>query len=187
MAIKFEEIKKYLARNVRLSICFEDAHYQNYLIVSDIPNKKYDNLYVYGIGLVDVEFPMDVYTGPHNQDVFMMSSQDDTLEPAIEIVLHDKPREFERGVHEYLIFRDLKPYLQIGTSFSIVNREDWSHESYEYRRNIPGKYDDMYVYGITMENNPSMEKCLDKLDYNSCLRKRMVIVLSYSPRLCGMK
>ena len=28
MAIKFEELRKYVARNVRLSICFEDGYYQ---------------------------------------------------------------------------------------------------------------------------------------------------------------
>lgn len=35
MAITFGEIKQYLVRNVRLSICFENGHYHNYLIVSD--------------------------------------------------------------------------------------------------------------------------------------------------------
>ena len=37
MAIKFEELRKYVARNVRLSICFEDGYYHDYLMMSDIP------------------------------------------------------------------------------------------------------------------------------------------------------
>ena len=32
MAIKFKEIKNYIARNVRMSICFEDGYYHNYLM-----------------------------------------------------------------------------------------------------------------------------------------------------------
>lgn len=61
MAITFGEIKQYFARNVRLSICFEDGQYHNYLMGADIPEKKYDRFYVYGIGMADVEFSMDVY------------------------------------------------------------------------------------------------------------------------------
>ena len=50
MAIQFKKIRQYLARNARLSICFEDGYYQDYLMVSDIPAEKYKDLYVYGIG-----------------------------------------------------------------------------------------------------------------------------------------
>ena len=81
-----------------------------------------------------------------------------------------------------LIFRDLKPYLQIGRFFSVVNREDWSYETYEYRRDIPEKYDDMYVYGIGMENNPAIDEGLKAFEYDTILKKRMVIVLSDKPR-----
>lgn len=40
MAIQFKELRKYLARNIRLSICFEDGHYHDYLMISDIPLKN---------------------------------------------------------------------------------------------------------------------------------------------------
>lgn len=50
VAIQFKEIRQYLARNARLSICFEDGIYQDYLMVSDILAEKYKDLYVYGIG-----------------------------------------------------------------------------------------------------------------------------------------
>lgn len=178
MSIRFGEIKGYLARNVRLSICFEDGHYHNYMMVSDIPGQKYDSFYVYGIGMIDVEFSMDVYAKPQELDGVVTSSRDDTLAPAIEIVLCEKPREIERSTDENLVFRDLKPYLQIGRHFSVVNREDWSCELYEYRNDIPEKYDNMYVYGIGMEDNPDIEECLKEREYDTCLKKRMVIVLS---------
>lgn len=64
MAIQFKEIRQYLARNVRLSICFEDGYYHDYLMISDIPAEKYKDLYVYGIGMIDVEFSKDIYTSP---------------------------------------------------------------------------------------------------------------------------
>lgn len=56
MAIKFEELRKYVARNVRLSICLEDGYYHDYLMMSDIPEQKYAGFYIYGVGMVDVEF-----------------------------------------------------------------------------------------------------------------------------------
>lgn len=182
MAITFGEIKQYLARNIRLSICFEDGHYHNYLIVSDIPEQKYDRLYVYGIGMVDVEFPKDIYANPQEADGGMMASRDDKLEPAIEILLHEESREIERSTDETLVFKDLKPYLQIGKHFSIVNKEDWSYETFEYRNDIPEKYDNMYVYGIGMEDNPYIEKLLKEREYDTYLKKRMVIVLSGKKR-----
>lgn len=54
MAIKFKEIRRFLARNTRLSICLEDGDYHNYLLISDIPSLEYDELYVYGVGMTDV-------------------------------------------------------------------------------------------------------------------------------------
>lgn len=182
MAIKFEEIKKYLARNVRLSICFEDGHYHDYLMVSDIPDSKYDRLYVYGIGMIDVEFSMDVYSEPREQNGVMMSTRDDTIEPAIEVVLYEAPREIKRSTDEALVFRDLKPYLQSFGYFSVVDRGNWHREAYKLRDDIPGKYDDMYVYGIGMEDNPDIEERRKERKFDSYMKKRMVIVLSDKPR-----
>lgn len=178
MVIKFKEIKKYLARNVRLSICFEDGHYHDYLMVSDIPEGKYDELYVYGIGMIDVEFSMDVYSKPREQKGIMTFEKGFTIEPAVEIVLHETPREIERSIREALVFRDLKPYLQSFGYFSVVDRRGWSHETYELRDDISGKYDDIYVYGIGMENNPDIDEHLKKHKYDTCMKKRMVLVLS---------
>ena len=183
MAIKFKEIRRFLARNTRLSICFEDGDYHNYLLVSDIPVSEYDELYVYGVGMTDVEFSLDIYseTDEINREV-TISGRGFTMQPAIEIVLSDKPRDIERNICDNLTFKDLKPYLQIGGWFNIVNKLDWSSESYEYRENISEKYDSMYVYGIGMEYNPDLEETYRKLKYDTHFNKRMVLVLSDKPR-----
>ena len=70
-------------------------------------------------------------------------SKDDTLEPAIEIVVQGKPRDIERSTEDILLFKDLRPYLQIGRNFSVVNRLGWSNEAYEYKSEIPEKYNDI--------------------------------------------
>lgn len=189
MAIQFKEIRQYLARNTRLSICFEDGCYHDYLMISDIPTEKYKDLYVYGIGMIDVEFSKDIYTSPQNLDDTNSSIKikECTFEPAIEIVLHKTPRDIERKAEEVLLFKDIKPYLQIGRNFAVVNREDWSYKLYEWKRDIPDEYDDKFVFGIGMEDNfdendKDIIKVLEKRGYDSCMNKRMVIVLSDTGR-----
>ena len=183
MAIKFKEIRRFLARNIRLSICFEDGDYHNYLLISDIPSLEYDELYVYGVGMIVVEFSKDIYSEPEEPNGEVSISMSNlTMQPAIEIVLSDKPRNIERNICDNLTFKDLKPYLQIGGWFNIVNKLDWSSESYEYRENISEKYDSMYVYGIGMEYNPDLEETYRKLKYDTHFNKRMVLVLSDKPR-----
>ncbi len=59
MAITFNEIKQYISRIVRVSICFENGYYDNYTLISDISEGKYEDLFVYGIGMIDVEFTLD--------------------------------------------------------------------------------------------------------------------------------
>lgn len=44
------------------------------------------------------------------------------------------------------------------------------------------KYDNMYVYGIGMEDNTDLEETYRKLKYDTHLKKRMVLVLSDNPR-----
>lgn len=178
MAIQFKEIKKYIARNVRLSINHENGYYENYLFMADIPEQKYDHLYAHGIGMIDVEFPKDVYAAPVQSGETVIKSKDFTLKPAIEIVLNEKPRTIQRSNDKELLFRDLKPYLQIGKNFAVVKREDWSSEIYEFRRDIPEKYDNMHVYGIGMEDHPWVEEYWRVVDYETMHKKRMVIVLS---------
>lgn len=187
MAIQFKEIRKYLARNARLSICFEDGYYHDYLMISDIPAEKYKDLYVYGVGMIDVEFSKDIYVSPKDLNGVITSTKDDTIEPAMEVVLHEAPRDIERKAEDVLLFKDIKPYLQRGRNFAVVNREDWSCKLYEYRDDIPNDYDDMFVYGIGMEDNfdesdQNIIKALENRKYDSYWNKRMVIVLSNTAR-----
>lgn len=44
------------------------------------------------------------------------------------------------------------------------------------------KYDNMYVYGIGMEDNPGLEETYTELKHDTHLKKRMVLVLSDNPR-----
>lgn len=120
--------------------------------------------------MTDVEFSLDIYSEPDEingeENIY---GRDFTMQPAIEIVLSDKPRDIERNICDNLTFKDLKPYLQVIGEFNIVNKLDWLDESYKCRENIPEKYDNMYVYGI------GMERISDH-------KKRMVLVLSDNPR-----
>lgn len=183
MAIKFKEIRRFLARNIRLSICFLDGHYHNYLLVSNILSSEYDEFYVYGVGMTDVEFSLDIYSEPDeiNGEVNIFG-RNFTIQPAIEIVLSDRPRDIERNICDNLTFKDLKSYLQVVGEFNIVNKLGWSDEPYKYREKIPEKYDNMYVYGIGMEDNPGLEETYTELKHDTHLKKRMVLVLSDNPR-----
>lgn len=183
MAIKFKEIRRFLARNIRLSICFLDGHYHSYLLVSDILSSEYDEFYVYGVGMTDVEFSLDIYSEPDeiNGEVNIFG-RNFTIQPAIEIVLSDRPRDIERNICDNLTFKDLKSYLQVVGEFNIVNKLGWSDEPYKYREKIPEKYDNMYVYGIGMEDNPGLEETYTELKHDTHLKKRMVLVLSDNPR-----
>lgn len=103
MAIQFKEMRPYLARNVRISLCLEETYeYFNYLLKSDIPN-KYGELYVYGVGTADVEFSRDVFV---EYDETKELNHSFTLYPAIEIFLSKHPRDIQRSKGEYLLFKD---------------------------------------------------------------------------------
>ena len=102
-------------------------------MISDIPAEKYKDLYLYGVGMADVEFSMDIYASPKDLDGVTISTKDYTIEPAIEIVLYETPHNIERKAEDVLLFKDFKQYLQKGRNFAVVNREDWSYKLYEYR------------------------------------------------------
>lgn len=152
-------------------------------MVSDILASEYDELYVYGIGMTDVEFSKDIYSEPEEPNGEVSISMSNlTIQPAIEIVLSDKPRNIERNICDNLTFKDLKQYLQVIDEFNIVNKLDWSDESYKYREKKSERYDSMYVYGIGMEDNPDLEETYRELKHDTYLKKRMVLVLSDNPR-----
>ena len=54
--ITFGTLRKYISRIDRLSICMlETKEYSNYVFLKDVPD-RYDDLYVYGIGMIESEF-----------------------------------------------------------------------------------------------------------------------------------
>lgn len=182
MALQFKEIRDQLARNIRLSICFEDGRYDNYLILSDIPDEKYNDMYVYGVGKIDVEFSKDVYTDPSAEP----SGKDIDLCPALEIVLHDRPRDDvpERCSKGALTFGDLRNYLQITGRYAIVTRNDWALRSFDDMSDITEKYDGLFVYGIGLEDDPDADERFKNREHETTFVKRMVIVLSDVLRGC---
>lgn len=186
MAIRFKELKNYIARDVKLSICFRNGRYENYLLISDIPEGRYDELYVYGIGMVDVEFPMDVYKRPFIDFPEKLSCNHGYyIGCGLEIVLQDEPRDIPRQKENVLNFCDLRGYLQIGMNFSVVMREDWSAEQYMWKKDIPELYNDLYLYGIGVEDMQELPEGLD-IQYarvkDMSVMKQMVLVLSKTPR-----
>lgn len=57
--LKFGELRKYLSRIDRASICIrETGEYENYAYMKDAP-ESYDGLYVYGVGMIKSEFAQD--------------------------------------------------------------------------------------------------------------------------------
>lgn len=56
--LKFKDIKKYIAVFAApISVCMiETLDYENYWEIVDIPDNKYDDLYLYGIGQIQSEF-----------------------------------------------------------------------------------------------------------------------------------
>lgn len=155
-------------------------------MISDIPEGKYDDMYVYGIGTANVEFPLDVYKRPPvdfaGNDLI---SKEHYLECGLEIVLKDEPRYVTRGDDQRLCFIEMRRYLQSGMNFSIVKKENWSGEQFVWRDEIPKEYDELYVYGIGLDDLPKNEKNMQytklKID-GTKLEKQIVIVLAKTPR-----
>ena len=87
--IKFKELKPFVTRLERLSICIEETQqYENYIYLRDVPN-TYDEYYIYGIGTIESEFyQISKYEySAHRGDGELV------LLPCIEIVLSKKPRD----------------------------------------------------------------------------------------------
>ena len=59
MRIQFGEFRRYISIVDRISICIrETSQYNNYQYINDVPT-RYDDYFVYGIGLVDSDFPIN--------------------------------------------------------------------------------------------------------------------------------
>lgn len=90
--LKFKELRNYVSKIDRLSICRkEDLSYDNYRFMKDVP-ASYDEYYVYGIGMVESEFPAEwIYdpeefeSGKPNKDLIMAS--------CLEVMVSAAPKE----------------------------------------------------------------------------------------------
>lgn len=75
--IRFGMIRKYCSRIDRVSVCMQETlRYENYLSIKDVP-ADYDNLYLYGFGIIDSEFA---------------DGHGIQLKKCIEIMLSEEPR-----------------------------------------------------------------------------------------------
>lgn len=83
--IRFGTIREYCSRIDRVSICMnETLQYENYPFIRDVP-ASYDELYLYGFGIIKSEFP----------------DEDGTqLKKCIEIMLSKEPRDIREGAYE---------------------------------------------------------------------------------------
>ena len=79
--IKFKDLRKYISVIDKISICDKESlKYENFLRIEKVPD-KYDDFYVYGIGLIESEFP-------ENLD----GSGQIVLSKCIEIMITNKPK-----------------------------------------------------------------------------------------------
>lgn len=149
MSLQFKDIRNLIARNCRVSICmYKDLSYENYLMISDVPDNRYDELSIYGIGIIDTEFSFDVYADPKKTDARIDWHNID-FQPAIEIVLDDQPRSFaNRNDESRITFRDIRPYLARLRNIETMYKDDWNGNAYESIREVPDIYDSDVVYGI---------------------------------------
>lgn len=189
MDFLFKELKHYLCRQAPISICHEeDLCYDDYLLVSDIPDGKYDNLHIYGVGMADVEFSRDVYLKPKDGEVSSacLYPNDMNILSCLEIMVKDTPREnVTRSDRKELCFGDLRKFLPHTGHFLIQRRENWQQigRVYHQVKEIPEELDNLYVYGIGFMDNPELEEIFEEFRSEQMqLVKAMVLVLSEEPR-----
>ena len=86
--IRFEVLRKYLSHIDRLSICIKETmEYENFIYLREVLD-SYNDLYVYGIGMIESEFYID---GEHGYTA-TGDSNNLTLVSCLEIVLSKEPR-----------------------------------------------------------------------------------------------
>ena len=79
--ITFKEMRDYCCLFDRISVCiYETARYENYHDITEVPEGKYDDLYLYGFGNREA---LEFYD--QNGKLMLLS--------AMEIMLSSKPRD----------------------------------------------------------------------------------------------
>lgn len=86
--LTFKELRKYLSRIDRLSICNKETlQYKNYIYLEEVPT-DYDDMYVYGVGMINSEF----FQVGESQYKAEGNIEDIVLLPCIEIMLSEAPK-----------------------------------------------------------------------------------------------
>lgn len=95
--MKFGEFRKYISKIDRVSICnAETLSYENYQFISQVPD-KFDELYLYGIGRIQSEFPLREAldeASAHGYELTEENMDKIIYANCIEIMLSEKPRDF---------------------------------------------------------------------------------------------
>lgn len=93
--ITFGEIRQYISRIDRVSICIKDTRqYSNYNRIKYVPN-SFDGLYLYGIGMIESEFNKEELNEEENDsflqpDPISFKANNWTFKNCIEIVLSER-------------------------------------------------------------------------------------------------
>ena len=92
--MKFKDIRPYISNIDRVSICDKDTlRYENYQFIADVPD-KYDDMYLYGIGRIQSEFPAKEAVDAAIKQGVDPNSDEIVYAECIEIMLSDTPRKF---------------------------------------------------------------------------------------------
>lgn len=174
MAIKFGELRKYLSIVIKIFMCSGGNYCDNYKDEHEIPEEKYDDMYVLGISMVEDEIqPACTYI----ENIFDGA--------AIKVDIQEEPVDFECLNDNELLFGDLRNYLKEDAKYIIVRKEDFKEENYQARKYIPQCYDNMYVHiiGLGIDGNTIETIMLARTGMiYSYLTKVLKIIVSKSPR-----
>lgn len=174
MAIKFRELRKYLSNVIKIFMCFGDNYCDNYKDKHEIPEEKYDDMYVLDISMVEDEIlPACTYIG----DIYDGA--------AIKVDIQEESLDFERLNENELLFGDLRKYLKEDVNYIIVRKEDYKETIFLGRKYIPDVYDDMYVHviGLGIYGSDTEKIMLARTGIlASYLTKVLKIIVSKSPR-----
>ena len=90
--LKFKDLRKYISKIDLLSICTkEDLSYENFRLMNDVP-PLYDEYYVYGIGMIESEFPAEWICNP--KDLYNgRTGMKTVMESCLEIMVSKTPKE----------------------------------------------------------------------------------------------
>ena len=91
MDIKFKELRSYISRIDRVSICRKESLcYENFRFITEVPT-EYDEWYVYGIGMIDSEFPVEAWM-PESELEGRRMGNGLFMAKCIEIMVAEQPR-----------------------------------------------------------------------------------------------